>query len=96
MAKLTITVTDPATIDLLARYRQFIKDEDGTGGSITEMIEGLVVGCLDDHERFTSWCRRQNKPVANNVAVFRAPKTADDEATTKQEATDSIPARRFA
>lgn len=71
MAKLTITVTDPNTIELLVRYKSFLKAEDGATGSINELVEGLIVGSLDGHDRFADWRRRGTQPSAmpklNNV-----------------------------
>lgn len=70
MAKqLTITVTDPATIELLAQYRRFIESEDGTKGTITEVVEGLIVGCMDDHQRFAMWRRNNNGKATATAAA---------------------------
>lgn len=96
MAKLTITVTDPATIELLAKYRQFIKDEDGARGTIAQAAEGLIIGSLDTHERFANWRRRRAgvAPAApNNVTVL--PTALWTDAETTGDATPA-PVRRTA
>jgi hypothetical protein len=95
MPKLTITVTDPATIQLLARYRQFIKDEDGARGSIAEVVEGLIVGQLDGHERFAHW-RRTNSSgptTMKNVTLHPTARTVESDESTEDTL---VPVRRTA
>jgi hypothetical protein len=95
MAKLTITVTDPDTIKLLAKYRQFIKDEDGARGTATEAVEGLIIASLDDHERFANWRRRQTAGAASmkNVALHPTAQAAEHALET---ADTLVPVRRTA
>lgn len=59
MRKTTVNITDPATLALLANYKRFLQVEDGLDGELTmtQMVEGLVVGCLDEHSRFRQWTR---------------------------------------
>lgn len=58
----TVNITDPATLQLLANYKSFLQQEDGIDGTLTltQMVEGLVVGCLDEHSRFRQWNRMRN------------------------------------
>lgn len=61
---ITITITDPDTIALLRSYRRFIGEVDQVSGPVTlsDAAEGLVIGCLDEHQRFRAWQQR-NKEV---------------------------------
>lgn len=68
-AALTITFDDPDTIKLLLQYRAFIESEDDVQGTIREMAEGLIVGCLDDHSRFQSWSKAHNERLATEHAA---------------------------
>jgi hypothetical protein len=54
---ITVTIDDPATIQLLTRYRQFIAQEDNAEGTLDQAAEGLILGCLDEHHRFNVWCQ---------------------------------------
>jgi hypothetical protein len=56
---ITVKIDDPATIQLLARYRQFISQEDHVEGTLDQAAEGLILGCLDEHHRFNAWCQYQ-------------------------------------
>lgn len=96
MAKLTITVTDPATIELLAKYRQFIKDEDGARGSIAEVVEGLIVGGLDTHERFSHWRRSKATGTAVSMRNVTPLPTASRTDAEKTENETPVPVRRTA
>jgi len=67
---ITVTITDPATIQLLARYRQFIAQEDQVEGTLDQAAEGLILGCLDEHHRFNTWC--QDQPAAQALPESRS------------------------
>jgi len=54
---LTVTITDPATIELLYRYRHYVEQVDDVRASVEQLTEGLVIGLLDGHDRFNSWRR---------------------------------------
>lgn len=56
---ITVVIDDPATIQLLAKYRQFIAQEDFVEGTLDQAAEGLLLGCLDEHHRFNTWCKNQ-------------------------------------
>lgn len=52
---LTITVTDQTTIDLIRLYRQYVREEDQTDGTVRDLAEGLVITFLDEHHQFREW-----------------------------------------
>lgn len=78
MAKLILTITDPATIEMLVRYKTFLKVEDEAAGSMNEIAEGLIVGFLDGHDRFADWrhsaataaAQPTYAPAPSNVAML--------------------------
>lgn len=78
---ITVTITDPATIQLLARYRQFIAQEDQVEGTLDQAAEGLILGCLDEHDRFNTWCHDQPAAQAS----------ADDAQAVPQSRSLAIP-----
>ena len=54
---LTITISDPETIALLDRYKEYVGKIDGVRGTIDQLAEGLMLGSLDLHNRFQRWSR---------------------------------------
>lgn len=50
-----ITITDPETATLLHQYRHYVDQVDGVTGSLSQVAEGLILGCLDEHSRFRQW-----------------------------------------
>lgn len=72
---ITVTIDDAATIQLLARYRQFIAQEDLVEGTLDQAAEGLILGCLDEHHRFNAWCQDQpaNPTFANVTPALAEP-----------------------
>jgi hypothetical protein len=55
---LVITITDPETVVLLERYRQYVDQVDGERGTLDQLAEGLMLGMLDEHNRFREWSRQ--------------------------------------
>lgn len=53
-----ITITDPATIDLLQRYAQYLEKVDGVTGTMDQLAEGMILGFLDEHTQFRWWDKR--------------------------------------
>jgi len=70
--QLMITIEDPDTILLLQKYRRFIAQEDAVDGSMDEIAEGLILGLLDEHRRFASWCK-ENPTVHRSGDLVCAP-----------------------
>lgn len=60
-----ITISDPATILLLRRYRQFLAEQDCVEGSMGQIVEGMALAFMDDHERFGDWCRQRALAASN-------------------------------
>lgn len=54
---LNITITDPQTIALLRQYSHYISQVEQIEGTLDELAQGLVVGCIDEHPAFRRWCR---------------------------------------
>lgn len=54
-----ITINDPETVLQLQRYRQFLADEDGVNGSMEQIIEGIALAFMDEHDNFRAWCTKQ-------------------------------------
>ncbi|MDI9239449.1 hypothetical protein QLQ15_11095 [Lysobacter sp. LF1] len=55
---LVISITDPDTVVLLERYRQYVDQVDGEKGTLDQLAEGLMLGMLDEHNRFREWSRQ--------------------------------------
>lgn len=61
---LTITISDPETVALLCRYEQYVDQVDGVLGTIDQLAEGLMLGSLDQHQRFWQWSNANAEEVA--------------------------------
>lgn len=57
MVSFTINITDPQTIALLQKYRQYVSQVERVDGSLDEIAQGLVIGCIDENSEFRHWCR---------------------------------------
>ena len=55
---LVMSITDPDTVALLERYRQYVDQVDGQKGTLDQLAEGLMLGMLDEHNRFREWSRQ--------------------------------------
>ena len=60
-----IRISDPETVLLLERYRQFLAEEDCVEGSMRQIVEGMALAFLDDHERFGTWCKQHALAASN-------------------------------
>lgn len=60
-----IRISDPETVLLLERYRQFLAEEDCVEGSMGQIVEGMVLAFLDDHVRFGAWCKQRALAASN-------------------------------
>ena len=56
---ITVKITDPKTLELLRQYKQYVAQKDGVSGSINQLVEGLMIGCLDEHRRFREWSQQR-------------------------------------
>nr|WP_199044340.1 hypothetical protein [Dyella sp. ASV24] len=54
-----ITISDPATVLLLQRYRQFLVEEESVGGSMQQIVEGIALAFMDEHDSFRAWCTKR-------------------------------------
>ena len=54
-----ITISDPETVLLLRGYRRFLAEEDGVRGSMQQIIEGMALAFMDDHDNFRTWCAKR-------------------------------------
>lgn len=54
-----ISISDPETILLLQSYRQFLVEEDGVNGTMQQIVEGMALTFMDDHDDFRAWCRKR-------------------------------------
>ena len=74
---ITITITDPATIEMLAQYQEFIRAKDDCEGTIDQVAEGLMLGYLDEHDDFVDWTasREHHVPPAplHTAAIAQFP-----------------------
>jgi len=52
-------ISDAKTLELLRQYKQYVAQEDGVTGSINQLAEGLMVGCLDEHHRLREWSQQR-------------------------------------
>ena len=62
-----ITINDPATVLQLQRYRQFLAEEDGVNGSMEQIIEGMALAFMDEHDNFRVWCTKHATATAKGV-----------------------------
>ncbi len=56
---LVITISDPSTLALLQQYGQYVHQVDGERATMDELAEGLMLGMLDEHQRFREWSSHQ-------------------------------------
>lgn len=54
-----ITISDPKTVLLLRSYRKFLAEEDGVKGSMQQIVEGMALAFMDDHDNFRAWCTKR-------------------------------------
>lgn len=51
-----ITISDPGTVLLLQSYRKFLVEEESVDGSMQQIVEGMALAFMDEHDGFRAWC----------------------------------------
>lgn len=65
---LHITITDPRTIALFHRYRQYLERVQEVEGTIEQVAELCMYSSLDEDHEFQTWCQEVESTVPRDAS----------------------------
>ena len=73
---ISVILQNPKTVALLEQYKQYVADHDGIDASPAALIEGVLLGFLDEHEEFRHYQVKQcSESPCGKAPRARAPIT---------------------